>query len=76
MREQRSAKKASPKKKLAPQEDASVTESEQSEEEEDSMVHVEEPATQFVPERRNEGSLDLYSDGEDKFSQESKDGLE
>ena len=67
MRDQRSAKKASPKKKLAAQEDASVTESEQSEEE-DSLVHVEEPGTQFVPERRNEGSLDLYSDGEDKFS--------
>lgn len=51
----------------------------QSEPEEDSYFHVEEPITQFVPERRNEGSLDLYSDN-DKYSnnsasKEAKDDL-
>ena len=30
---------------------------------EDSEIHVACTGTQHVPERRNDGSLDLYSDG-------------
>ena len=82
-KEKNSASKAS--KRKSHNEDASITLSEQ---EEDSEIYVELPATQHVPERRNDGSLDLYLSEEDdkadksdssslrKFAEKHTKGLE
>ena len=41
----------------------SVTQSEHSAMSDDDQIYVDMPGTQHVPFRRNDGSLDLYSDG-------------
>jgi len=48
-----------------------VTESEP--ESGDSLIFVDMPGTQHVPVRRNQGSLDLYSDGKVSNQADSSD---
>ncbi len=55
----------------------SVTQSEHSSMLSDDQIYIDMPGTQHVPFRRNDGSLDLYSDGKvsgGKYSNDQSEG--